>query len=205
MALEKSVHKIRSSIATFFFANRELLSMAKIIPWEQLNQIPAPLVRSQKQYDHLIGGVRLATLIYHTEILKQGLFEHCELFNGTPHSKYLDNLKWFLNDLRNAFSHTKGELLPRFSKAGKTTNDPKTKGTFKINIPVKKLANGYDQFNPKSKNFKTFSMKVTPGKLIKVNDKFINDLYDLSMHVLEITKKQNLNTLSKYLDKIPLA
>lgn len=205
MALNKSIYKIGSSIATFLFANRDLLEMTKIIKWQQLSMIPAPLVRSQKEYEQLIGGVRLTTLIYHTEVLKQGFFEHCELFEEIPHSQYLESIKWFLNDLRNAFAHAKGELLPRFSKNDKIkgTKDPKTIGTFKINIPVTKLANGYEQFDPKSKIFKTFQMKVAPGKLIKVNDKFINDLYDLSMHVLEIAKKQNLNTLSKYLNRIP--
>lgn len=74
----------------------------------------------------------------------------------------------------------------------------KNKGLF-INIPCSNKPGGY-QFNGKSKYFKKIHFKVNPGKKITLNKNFIGKIRLLSYHILEITKKQKLPTLSKYLN-----
>lgn len=198
MALKNSAYKIQSSTATFFFANRDLLHMAKIVSWQELNKIPAPLVRNQEEYNQLIEALRLTSLANHTEIIKQAFYEYQSRLNANSYSSLLEALKNFLLDLRNAFNHHAGELTPRWAKK------PHTKGTFKINIPIKKLENGYNQFNPTSKSFILFKMTVKPNKRIKVSTDFINQIYYLSMLVLTITKKRKVSSLTKYLDQFSL-
>ena len=100
-----------------------------------------------------------------------------------------------LFDLRNAFSHTKGALIPKFDSKAKNKS-------FTIHIPVKYLNNRFIEFDKESPDSYALNCKIIANKVIKVRMKFIYQIFLLSHHVLEILKKCRVNTLLKYIERI---
>ncbi len=180
------------------FANRELLIMRDCFEWRRLIQLPAAIVRNEQDYLQMFEALRLSVLANHAEIMRQALKEHIDFVDNVHVEGALDGLGFFLFDFRNAFSHTRDTLIPRWSE--KT----KTKGVFSCAIPIAKQADGI-KFVTKGSASMKFVMKVTPGKVIRVTGDLINSIILLSYHVLELVKKQKPHTLERYLKNIPTA
>ncbi len=196
MALKKACHKLQSSLAHFIFANRELIYIRDNFVWQIFKKkYPAPIVRNKTEWDQMFEAIVLSVLVNHIEIMRQALYEHINYIGEKDVPQKLHNLGKFLFDLRNALSHTKGALIPRWSEK------PKTNGLFSIDIPVQKEEAGLS-FDFKSKASVGFQANVKPGKTIKITSSTIDKLVILSYHVLFILKKQKRNTLIKYLDRI---
>jgi len=204
VALEKARHKLQSSLANFVFVNIDLPPVWKTLNWEMFNISSRSIIKEKKDLEERLEAMRLSVLTYHIEIMKQSLYEQIELLNCDD-NKDLKALKYFLLDLRNAFGHTTGKLIPQYSNNKPLhTNKTLNKNTFEVDIPVENETTA--EFDPSS----NFSMKFTwkgikPNKEVKVNDPFIHKILILSYHVLEITKKQKKSTLNSYLNKIPKA
>ena len=145
MALKKSNHKIQSSLANFVFVNNDLSSIWNSLDWQKFAALPVPIVRTEKDFLERIEAIKLSVLTHHTEIIRQALHEYIKILPRNIHTQYLDSLGWFLFDLRNAFSHTKGKLIAQWDPKG--VNSPQT---FKINIPIKHLGANLI-FKPNSK------------------------------------------------------
>lgn len=194
MFLRKSAHKLQSSLAHYIFAQRELLFISDHFDWRSLTRFPDAIVRNKKDFSQMIEAIRISVLASHLEIMRQAFYEHIVFID---HDKIpgMKDLGFFLFDLRNAFAHTRGILVPRWDKA------PKSKKLFSIDIPSNNHETG-TKFNHVSKVSIKFFMKVEPEKIIMTTSSFFDQIALLSYHVLHIVKKQKHATLLKYINGI---
>lgn len=207
MALKGPVHKIRSSIASYIFTTRELPAVVLQLDWRIFTTPPLIIVKKESDLVQMLDAARLAVLAYHMEIMRQAFYEHimnikCDIPLNLEHKQYLDDLGWFLFQMRNAFGHTREKLI---AKGPQEERSIKIKGRFLINIPVRKVVGGVE-FDCRSKKVLTLSLpEVKVNKEIKVNEIFLRNLLLLSYHILEITKKQKNSTLIRYLTHVEAA
>jgi len=197
MALKNSVHKIQSSLANFIFANRGLIDMWAIFDYKQFIRMNDPIVKNENDYIERLEAIRVSVLISHIEILKQSFFEYIQWIKpigSTPCIEELDDLGRYLFDLRNAFNHSRGELIPKFSEKIK-------KKLITVIIPVTKIGKLF-LYDPKSKYAKKFVLNRQPSQKIRADDIFINKICILSYHILHITKRKKIATLEKYLGHV---
>jgi hypothetical protein len=194
MALKKPDQKLKGSLSHYIFARRELQIMRKIFPWKFLAGIPAPVIKSEKDYHQKFIEILLSVLANHIEITRQAFYEHFTFLNK-PQIPELESLGNFLLDLRNTLSHTRGSLQPKWDTKPKL-ND------FQINIPVNDLSNfGY---NPKGSTSFKYSIKIVPGKILKIDVAFFFLIELLSFHVLQIIKQPTTPSIQSYLNAIPI-
>ncbi len=198
MVLKKSAYKLQSSLAHYIFTQRELLVICDSYDWSKLTHIQGAIVRSKKDFEQMLEAVRLSVLVNHIEIMRQALYEHIELIGENNIPQKLNDLGFFLFDLRNALSHTRGALIPRWDVK------VKTKGTFSVDIPIHKQDRG-QIFSSHSKVSTRLVAKVKPNKTIRLTTRFFDQIVLLSYHVLFILKKQKSSTLSSYLNAIQAA
>ncbi len=198
MVLKKSVHKVRSSLATFLFAQRELPIIARDYPRKRLEQLcPFTVARTDNEYIQLIQHLQLISCSSHFEILSRSLMEHLNLlgFTKIDSDPRLTDLRKLCKELRDAFGHiAKNDLIPKWSKI-----DPQT---LSIKVPLTNIKEGYI-LDPHSKFSYVITIKTTKNQEILFTNNFVRKSVILSYHVLEILKKQKTTTLDKYLNRIP--
>jgi|GEM_PF-5427380 len=211
MALKDPRHKIQSSFAGFGFTNRELialLSLPWVLPW--LKSFKNATIQEDGQLEQILTGIRIPVMVYHVEIMQQSLREHQKkvILIDPHHIVYIKELIQFLRHLRNALSHSKNALIPRWDIDTDKLNKEDTeilekfkKTGFSINIPIIKETNGC-YFHEKSNIMYKMNVKIKLRKNIVLNDTFIYEMILLSSHILTITKKQKTNTIFKYLARI---
>lgn len=199
MALKEPRHKIQSSLANFKFAIQDLSSLWPFINWEAFAHLSNPIVRSECDLRERLEALQLSVLSHHLEITRAAFNEFRENYqNDTANKEYLENLGWFLFEMRNAFAHAEGTLIAK----GNPKQRIHTIGSFKINIPVKLVGNEIG-FDAHSKVVHTISFPaIEHNQEIKVTPKFLQNILLLSYHVLEITKKKKIITLNRYLTRI---
>ena len=200
MTLRKAFHKTQSSLSLLQFAMVDLEYIKKNFYWKQFaakiqKGDKGFISRNKKDYYQKIDEILISIISYHIEIMKQSLHEHI-MFLQIPSSDFLNKLRFFLLDFRNAFSHFAGELIPKFDRS------VRTKQPLLIHIPIK-CVDTCKEFTPNSIESFSLNCIAKPNKKIKLNrHPFITNLYLLSCHILEILKKQKLSTLEKYLRRI---
>jgi hypothetical protein len=193
MALNKPDQKLKGSLSHYIFARRDLQIMRKNFPWKILAGIPAAVIKSEKDYNQKFVEILLSVLANHIEITRQAFYEHFTYLNK-PLIPELESLGNFLFDLRNTLSHTRGSLQPKWDAKPKSN-------TFQINIPVNDLSNfGY---NPKGSTSFKYSIKIVPGKILKIDVAFFLLIELLSFHILQIIKQQKISSIQSYLNSIP--
>jgi hypothetical protein len=198
MVLKKSVYKLRSSIASFIFAQRDLKIIANYFSREQLLQLyPNTVARTDKEYFQMFEQIQIISCSSHFEILSSSLKEHLEVLNLNQinSDKRITPLRQLCKELRDAFSHIgKNELIPIWDEI-----NPET---LPIRVPVKSIEKGII-FDSYSRFSCIITIETTKNKVIVFNNNFIDKTLILSYHVLEILKKQKIKTLDYYLNKIP--
>jgi hypothetical protein len=202
MSLKQPEHKIQSSFAVLEFTCKELPIIQNPIYLNTLTQLPDATIKNIEQAQQIVIQTRLCVFAYHVEILKQSLREYIQRMNFRQ-LEHLEETSYFLQQLRNALSHTNDKLVPRWNTEEKKQKNKRlwekiVNTGITIRIPVIEERGGY-RFNEKSKSLKIIIFKIRPGKTILINTQYISKIRLLSWHVLTITKKQKLSTLSNYL------
>lgn len=218
MALKDPRHKVQSSLASFLFVNKDLPFLENYLPWDHISRtfalIDVPTGKTKEDYSILIMGTRIAMCGYHLEIMQEALSEFMENYASyqSVHDA-LYELQKYLYLLRCALLHADGELLPvwefnRKKPSPKEQNvvDKLEKKGLTIKIPcIKSVKNGtkYLGFDvkEKSKYYHRLNCKIRLKHKVGLGKRLIRKLILLSYHVLAITKKKNINTLSKYLNR----
>ncbi len=198
MVLKKSVHKLRTSIASFLFAQQDLQIIANNFPRELLLKLcPNTVARTDKEYFQMFKQMQIISCSSHFEILSRSLMEHLSLLGlkKIGSDPRLTDLRNLCKELRDAFGHiAKNALIPQWSDI-----DPQT---LSIKVPLTNHEKMFI-FDPHSKFSYEITIKTTRNKEILFNNHFINTSVILSYHVLEILKKQKTTTLDQYLNRIP--
>jgi hypothetical protein len=208
MVLIRSRHKISSSIAHYVFGTQELPVVLRQMHWKIFTTAPLVIVQKEEHLSQMIMAIQLSVLARHMEILRQAFYEYLEKYKKqnapleAQHIRYLEDLGWFLFDMRNALGHTRNALV---AKGPEKEGDIKYKGNFKINVPVNEIGMevGFDAESKYSYTLSWPAIKVK--KEIKIIEEFLYKITLLSYHVLEITKKQNKSILIKYLARVERA
>lgn len=128
MALKKN-HKIQSSLASVEFINKELVVLLNHPDIRLfLKKQPCPTIQDDGQFDQIIENLKIITLAYHVEVLKQSLYEHKETLGEKTSSEEISDLSEmleFLKLLRNGLLHTNGELIPKWKSIPKRNSSGK--------------------------------------------------------------------------------
>jgi len=206
-SLKAPQHKIQSSFATYEFMMKELPIIQNKFDWRELVDLPNSTVRSKDEYDQHFITLGLASLGQHVEICKQSLYEYRERRKDLSqnHREHLEMIVDFLSLLRNSLLHTKGKLIPVWKNEDKNRLIRIKKSLFPkgflLNIPGKNLSHGI-LFKEDGQDFYKLHIEVKLKKIITIDEDFLNKIRLVSWHILTITKKRKLSTLTKYLDHI---
>ena len=164
-------HKLQSSLGSLQFALQDLPIIRDNFDKKNLLSL-----EGQKNYNQALEQITLAVLSNHLEIMRQSFKEFIDSLNTkdqSSHARYLEQLSWFLFDLRNAHNHTENELTPKW---GKKINIEKfftdrTIINYFIDIPFKQNTI-FKGFHPQSKKSLRLSwLNIKSGKeIIITND-----------------------------------
>src|SRR3990167_3851882 len=186
MFLEKPFDKAQSSTSLLQFILLDFEHIRQTYPFQELvektNNDPdfkSYISRNKTDYNQKFNEIIIAVVSQHIEILRESLREHLDnLKISSEHIVY--KLGFFISDLRHAFSHTKGRLIPKFDKA------VKTKQPLLIHIPIKKHGEAHTEFCTSASDSFSINCTSIPNALININMEFIYTLYLLSFHILKI-------------------